>query len=129
MNNYVHDPFQPILSPHKLKSYIISTYKKNKPLHNQCSGSSSGSPTIRKPFQPRNHIPTHDPPIRRRKNITVHPIHNPPMFRNQIPKVLQPRISLEHACRQIAHQPQQRQRNSVDRAEHKPVRPFLYPSA
>mmetsp|Transcript_25086 Transcript_25086/g.47980 ORF Transcript_25086/g.47980 Transcript_25086/m.47980 type:complete len:347 (-) Transcript_25086:894-1934(-) len=122
----IHPNLSPL--PHKYTANIISTYKKNKPLQNQCS-SSSGSPPIRKPLQPRNHIPTHDPPIRRRKNITVHPIHNPPVFRNQIPKVLQTRIPLEHARRQIAHQPQQRQRNSVNRAQHKPVRPFLYPSA
>jgi len=51
------------------------------------------------------------------------------MLRDQIPKVLQARISLEHACRQIPHQTQQRQQNPVDGPQHHPIRPFLYPSA
>mmetsp|Transcript_29113 Transcript_29113/g.61808 ORF Transcript_29113/g.61808 Transcript_29113/m.61808 type:complete len:204 (-) Transcript_29113:271-882(-) len=96
-------------------------------LHSQHPGGGGGRPAIRKSLQPRDHVPAHDPTVRRREDVAVHPIHDPPVLWNEIAKVLQPRVPLEHARRQVPHQSQQRQQYPVHRPEDHPVRPVLHP--
>lgn len=62
-------------------SVLMALYNKHTCIYLHSQNPSSSS-SIHNLLQPRNNVPTHNPSIRRRKDITIHTIHNPTMLWN-----------------------------------------------
>mmetsp|Transcript_34763 Transcript_34763/g.71014 ORF Transcript_34763/g.71014 Transcript_34763/m.71014 type:complete len:206 (-) Transcript_34763:877-1494(-) len=83
----------------------------------------------RDPPQPRYHVRAHQPPVRRREHVTVHPVHDASVFRDQIAEVLDSRVPLQHGRRQIPHESQKGEVHAVDRSGQVPERPSHDPGS